>query len=84
LPKARNAIVAKSNAARSRQPGELDMAVAADWTAIASPITPCRTHSLIKTISIGSQNFRDNRTKYPRRGPNCGAKTPMPDPLLIS
>ena len=29
------------------------------------------------------QNFCDSPAKKPRRGPNCGANTPMPEPSLI-
>ena len=33
---------------------------------------------------LALQSFCEMPTKNPRRGPNCGANTPMPEPSLIS
>ena len=35
-------------------------------------------------LSLLPHIFFERPRKKPRRGPNCGAKTPMPEPSLIS
>lgn len=44
------------------------------------------THLTDMTASLRSKfhSFCEMPTKKPRRGPNCGANTPMPEPSLIS
>jgi len=43
-------------------------------------------HLIDMTASLRSKfhSFCEMPTKKPRRGPNCGANTPMPEPSLIS
>jgi hypothetical protein len=43
-------------------------------------------HLVDMTASLRSKlhSFCEMPTKKPRRGPNCGANTPMPEPSLIS
>ena len=44
------------------------------------------THLADMTASLPGKlhSFCEMPTKKPRRGPNCGANTPMPEPSLIS
>jgi TonB dependent receptor len=43
-----------------------------------------RTQPTAESTTMSRQNACETPAKYPRRGPNCGAPTPMPVPSRIS